>query len=346
VGSGNNLVVNPISETIYYGRWENSCGASCCQSVTITVTPLPVEANSVSASESVICFNESLDLSYVGGSGDSFNWYTTDCGNTFVGAGNNVNVSPTSNTIYYGRWENACGNSACKTVSVTVNPLPIAPTEIVANQNTICEGQAAVLSFVGGSGSSFKWFEESCGETFVGEGNELAVNPVIDKTYFGRWENGCGNSVCLPVTINVNPLPDEASSVGADYPNVCNGETPVLSYSGGSGDVFNWYSDACGSVLVGSGNDLSVNPGVNTTYFGRWENACGNSVCGEVSILYGNNPEAIFSALATTIQCQTLLHILQMPRKMLTLGYGSLAMALTQQNMNLITNTQQQEFTL
>ncbi|MDD3685481.1 MAG: glycosyl hydrolase family 18 protein [Bacteroidales bacterium] len=302
IGSGNNLLVNPVSATTYYGRWENSCGYSACQNLTINVNPLPVEANSVSATENVICFNESLDLSYDGGSGDSFNWYTADCGNTFVGIGNNLNVSPTTNTVYYGRWENACGNSACKTVSVTVNPLQGEPTNISADLYTICEGEQAVLSFTGGSGSSFKWFEESCGETFVGEGNDLAVGPIADKTYYGRWENGCGFSNCLPVTISVNPLPDEAISVSADYPNICNGEVPVLSYAGGSGDVFNWYTDACGSVLVGSGNDFSVNPGVNTTYFGRWENACGNSVCGEVAILYGQNPEAIFSALATTIQ--------------------------------------------
>ncbi len=37
VGSGNNLTVSPIITTTYYGRWENLCGLSTCEEVTITV---------------------------------------------------------------------------------------------------------------------------------------------------------------------------------------------------------------------------------------------------------------------------------------------------------------------
>lgn len=44
-----------------------------------------------------------------------------------------------------------------------------------------------------------------------------------------------------------------------------------------------------------------MNPEQNITYYGRWENSCGASDCGEVSIIYAENPIADFSALSTTI---------------------------------------------
>lgn len=302
VGTGNNLLVNPTVETTYFGRWENSCGNSSCLNLTINVNPLPVEANTVSASENIICFNEATVLSYEGGSGDIIIWYTVDCGNTIVGTGNNLTVSPESDTVYYGRWENTCGNSPCKAVSVNVNPLPEEPVSIEADQTIICEGLSSVLTFTGGSGSSFKWHTESCGDVFTGEGNDISVSPTQTTTYYGRWENGCGNSNCKEVAITVNPLPDMPTNVSASIMNICNDENSVLSYTDGSGDVFNWYLGSCGETLVGSGNDFEISPSQTATYYGRWENACGNSDCSVVTVSYGHIPVADFSALETILE--------------------------------------------
>ncbi|MDD3859778.1 MAG: glycosyl hydrolase family 18 protein [Bacteroidales bacterium] len=302
VGQGNNLIVNPVSTTTYYGRWENSCGNSDCLNLTITANSLPAEATSVSISENTICFNQSVVLSYEGGSGEVFNWYTIDCGNTFVGTGNDLNLSPEASTVYYGRWENECGNSPCKTISLTVNPLPVIPESVEADITEFCEGQSALLTFTGGSGSSFKWYTGDCGDVFAGEGNEMTVSPTENVTYYGRWENSCGNSDCMSVSLIVSPLPDEAESITASVTNICNDESSVLSYSGGSGDVFNWYLEGCGVNLLGTGNDITVNPDQTTTYYGRWENACGFADCQSITIYYGHNPLAEFNALETNLE--------------------------------------------
>jgi spore germination protein YaaH/PKD repeat protein len=302
VGTGNNLLVNPYISTTYYGRWENSCGNSDCLSLTITVNPLPTEATAVSVSENTVCYNQEVVLSFEGGSGDNFKWYTADCGNTFVGTGNDINITPTESTVYYGRWENDCGNSACKTVSVNVNPLPIAPESVEADITEFCEGETALLTFTGGSGSSFKWYIMDCGDYFVGEGNELSVSPSENITYYGRWENSCGNSDCESLSLSVSPLPDEAESVFASVTNICNDESTVLSYIGGSGNEFVWYTEDCGETIIGTGNDLSVNPNQTITYYGRWENSCGYAECQPLTIYYGHNPIADFSALATNLE--------------------------------------------
>ncbi len=302
IGQTNNLTVNPATTTTYFGRWENSCGNSSCLNLTITVNDLPQLASSVSVNENVICENESVVLSYTGGSGDDFYWYSVDCGNTFVGTGNNLSVSPVGTTTYFGRWENSCGNTACQAINVVVNPLPVAPMSVYTNDNQICEASSVQLGFTGGSGSSFKWYTVNCGDSFVGDGNDISVSPVESTIYFGRWENACGSSACQTVSIIVDPLPDMPESISASLTEICNDESSILSFTGGNGDVFNWYTGSCGETIFGSDNNLTVNPTETTTYFGRWENACGNSDCQSLTISYGHNPVADFSALLTTLE--------------------------------------------
>ncbi|MFH2140875.1 MAG: hypothetical protein ABIJ97_00530, partial [Bacteroidota bacterium] len=284
VGTGNNLSVSPTSTTTYYGGWSNSCGTSTCQSVTITVNPLPTPPTSVSATSTTICSGQSTTLSYIGGSGTTFTWHTGSCAGTSVGTGNNLSVSPTSTTTYYGGWSNGCGTSTCLSVTITVNPLPTAPTSVSASSTTICSGQSTTLSYSGGTGTTFNWYSTSCGTGLVGTGNSLSVSPTSTTTYYGGWSNGCGTSTCQSVTITVNPLPTAPTSVSATSTTICSGQSTTLSYIGGSGTTFNWYTGSCGGTLIGTGNNFSVSPTLNTTYYGAWQNGCGTSSCQNVTI--------------------------------------------------------------
>ncbi len=350
----------------------NASGNGTSRTLAVTVNPQPEAATSVSATSTTICDGSSTDLTYTGGSGTTFEWYSSSCGGTSVGSGNNLTVSPTSTTTYYGRWENSCQNSNCLSVTitvdpttvggsvtggtticsgstsgtltlsgytgsivkwqystnsgsswtdisntsttytssaltqttwfravvqsgtcsvensnytvVTVNPQPVAATSVSASSTTICDGSSTTLSYSGGSGDTFEWYTGSCGGTSAGSGNNLSVSPSTTTTYYGRWENSCGNSTCKTVTITVNPQPVAATSVSASPTSVSAGGTSTLSYSGGSGDTFEWYSGSCGGTSVGSGNNLSVTVNSTTTYYGRWENSCGASSCQSVTV--------------------------------------------------------------
>ena len=248
------------------------------------MNPLPEPPSSVIATQTTICEGESINLSYTGGSGTTFRWFSGSCGGTQEGTGNNLSVSPTTTTTYYGRWENSCGNSICRDVTITVNPGPVEPSSVTATSTTICEGESTNLSYSGGSGTTFRWFSGSCGGTQVGTGNNLSVSPTTTTTYYGRWENSCGNSICRDVTISVTPLPEPPSSVSATDDTIHEGESTTLSYSGGSGTTFRWFSGSCGGTQVGTGNNVSVSPTSTTIYYGRWENSCGNSICMDVAI--------------------------------------------------------------
>lgn len=45
-------------------------------------------------------------------------WYTGSCGGTYIGSGPSITVNPSVTTTYYVRSENACGKSACTSITV------------------------------------------------------------------------------------------------------------------------------------------------------------------------------------------------------------------------------------
>ena len=102
---------------------------------------------------------------------ETIHWYSGSCGGTPVGTGNGLSVSPTVTTTYYGRYEDGapCNyNSACASVTITVNQKSADPTSATALPTTICNGQSATLTLSGGGGGTnetIHWYSGSCGGT-------------------------------------------------------------------------------------------------------------------------------------------------------------------------------------
>jgi hypothetical protein len=144
---------------------------------------------------------------------------------------------------------NTCGSATSNNVSLTVNPLPVAPTSAASDRNNFCTDDAGniSLSATGGSGTTLRWLTGSCTGTSIGTGNPLVIaSPTATTTYYARWENTCGNSTCASVTVTVNPLPDCtitpapaqvcANSTGntASVPNAGVGATYVWGITNGT----------------------------------------------------------------------------------------------------------------
>ncbi|HKK68599.1 MAG TPA: gliding motility-associated C-terminal domain-containing protein, partial [Bacteroidales bacterium] len=112
-------------------------------------------------------------------------------------------------------------------------------------------------------------------------------SPTSTTTYYGRYESSCGISSCASVTINVTVVPESPSAAEVNKNDLCSnaGETIELNLISGSGGEVHWYTESCGGTEVGTGNPLSLSqPTSTTTYYGRWENACGASTCQPVTI--------------------------------------------------------------
>ena len=102
-----------------------TCSPQATATGSITVNKLSANPTAIAAAPSIICSGSSTTLTLSGGGGgtaETIKWYTGSCGGTLVGTGNNLVVSPTSNTTYYGRYENAAPcNFVTTCLQVTVN---------------------------------------------------------------------------------------------------------------------------------------------------------------------------------------------------------------------------------
>ena len=145
----------------------------------------------------------------------------------------------------------------------------------------------------GGDGQVFKVYSDAACTKLVGtaeKGEKVEVRPEKTTTYYGRWEGKTGYSTVSWVKVIVEDktppptLPTPAINIIVEIPTINSGESTTLSYSGGSGNVFRWYTGSCGGTLVGENNNLRVAPTVTTTYYGRWENGNEVSECQKITV--------------------------------------------------------------
>ncbi|MDO9510957.1 MAG: hypothetical protein Q7J34_04300, partial [Bacteroidales bacterium] len=313
VGSGNPLKIPaPLVTTTYYGRWETGCGASACKPITVTVKPQPVIADSVSVNHNNFCqgaFNNII-LTANGGSGQTFEWYTSSCGGNIIGSGTTLILpAPDTTTIYYGRWLNTCDTTDCKTIQVNVFPVTIKPDSISADNNNYCSGTVGIVNLTafGGLGTTLEWFENTCSGTPIGTGTPLMINaPTATTTFFARWVNPCGASECTSFTLNVIPQPVKPDSLTVDTNYFCQSYNGIIILNGfgGVGDTLKWYTDACNGTYVGKGTELRIPaPDTTTWYFAKWTNICGESTCDSIHVIV-NEPMPLDSIYAdTTLVC-------------------------------------------
>ena len=166
----------------------------------------PSAPTSASANPNPACTGQTVTLSASGGSGGDLKWYKSGCGSgSSIGTGSPITITaPSSNTTYYVRRENSCGNSSCKSVTLSVTSPPSAPTSASANPNPACTGQTVTLSASGGSGGDLKWYKSGCGSgSSIGTGSPITITaPSSNTTYYVRRENSCGNSTCESVSLS------------------------------------------------------------------------------------------------------------------------------------------------
>ena len=294
-----------------------ACMATSDVEVTLQVHSLPADPTSASASSPVICVGAATTLTLNGGgggTGEVIAWYTGSCGGTMAGTGNNLAVSPTITTTYYGRYETSapCNrNSACASVTVQVNTMPAF---------TLCPSVPVALTIPSGSCTATGSYSvtatgipepdliyEFIGATTgsgSGTGSGSAFN-VGTTTVRITATNSCGSFDCVfdvVVTDNIPPViscPADIAENAAD--NACTREiiVPDPVYSDNcTVTVLTWtMTGATTASSPGSGINLigtyTFNSGLTTvTYTVR--DAAGNSAsCSFTVSITDNTPPVI-----------------------------------------------------
>lgn len=287
VGTGTSITVTPAVTTTYYVRAQGICNTTVCVSTTINVNTASTAPTAITGTNT-ICTGGTTTLTVTGGAlgtGASYQWYSGSCGGASVGSGTSITVSPAVTTTYYVRAEGLCATTACVSRTVTVETLSTAPGSITASLTTVCAGTATTLSVNGGSlgtGAVWNWYSGSCGGTLVGTGSSINVSPNSNTTYYVRAQGNCNTTACASIAITVNSLSVAPTGITSVSDTLCLGNSVILSVAGGSlgtGATWQWYTNTCGGVSVGSGNSISVSPTVNTVYFVRAEGTCNTTLC-------------------------------------------------------------------
>jgi kumamolisin len=125
VTSGNNGTYPAVS------GYDNVTGWGSFHGLSFTS---PAAPTGVSASQSPACPGTQVTLTAGGSSAGTLRWYSGSCGGTYLGSGRSIVLTaPSASTTYYVRTEDACTQSGCASIPLTVL------TPVAADLNHDCD---------------------------------------------------------------------------------------------------------------------------------------------------------------------------------------------------------------
>ncbi len=261
-------LANIITTTTYYVALNDGVCESVRIPVVATITSSGISAPTTTGSS--ICAGGSSVLTASGGTNGQYRWYDVATGGTAISGEVNSNYTTPSlsaTTTYYVAINNGTCESARTAVTVTINPLPAAPSTTPASA---CGPTASVvLSASGGVNGQYRWYSVATGGTAIaGQVNSSYTTPVISAPtiYYASINNGTCESLRTPVTATV--LTSTApTATGA---TACPASAVTLTASGGTNGQYNWYTVATGgTAIAGATNNtyqiLSLT--VTSTYY-------------------------------------------------------------------------------
>lgn len=253
VASGASFTTPSLNvSTTYYVEAGNQC-RSIRIAVTATIASQTAEPVVNNASR---CGPGTLTL--VASSPEIIRWYNQPVGGSvlFTGSSYTTPVLSTSQTYYVE------AGTSCVSLRVPVQAIITSmPAPPVLTGNDRCGPGSVVLSGV--SNEQINWYDASSGGNWLGFGPVFNTpNISVSTVFYADAGIGC-NSIRVPVTAVVIPLPDPPV-ITAD--SVCGGG--IMTLSATSPEQVYWYDVAVGGLQIGAGSTF-VTPYLNSsvTYF-------------------------------------------------------------------------------
>jgi hypothetical protein len=162
----------------------------------------------------------------------------------------------------------------------------------VADQTISTVGNSRVI--VGNQGSFADVFV-----SFAGPISQIVIVYTSEATISST--NGCPGGSSNPTTQfitvgNVSGTPVTAPTAITGNNTICAGASTTLTVSGGNSNT-QWFSGACGGVLVGTGTSITVSPVSTTTYFASNNNCGCNTACVSITVQVNPSITPVFSPL-------------------------------------------------
>jgi hypothetical protein len=186
---------------------------------------------------------------------------------------------------------NNCVSAASAATTVTINPIPSAPTVAAGGPTTFCAGGSVTLTSSSASGN--QWYLN---------GNPIggATSQTYSATASGDYTdvvttNGCSSTASASTTVTVNPIPSTPTISAGGSTTFCAGGSVTLTSSSASGNQ--WYLNgnpiggAMGQTYVaGAAGDYTV---VVTT------SGCSSAASAATTVTVNPVPNATITAPAS-----------------------------------------------
>jgi gliding motility-associated-like protein len=243
--------------------------------------PRPIiKFNNVVTNNANICAGSSVTLSATAVPNTTFNWYTAATGGSPVHTGPTYSPAVAGTTTYYVSAARAgCTDESERTaVTVTVNPIPVAP--VITNNNiSVCPGGTATFTAQPVSGVTINWYTAATGGTPIATGISFTTGAINATTpFYAEAITGgtCPSPTRTLVTATLSALP-AVPTLTANNVTICDGDVAVLSIASPvAGQTYNWYSTSTGGTSLFTGvNFTSPVLHNNAVYFAAAVNATG-----------------------------------------------------------------------
>ena len=195
-------------------------------------------------------------------------------GSTVIGTSNPITVNPTTTTTYTATIISAgCTVAPSPSTTVTVNPLPSAPTALNSTQCGTQIPAASVTSTTGATTPTFKWYDAATGGNVMqtSASTTYTSNISTTTTFYVSEVNGTTGCESPRVAVTVTVATADGIAAGINNATICIGQsvtltatntnpTPAQSYS------YTWAGTANSGVSSSTGSSITATPALPGSY--------------------------------------------------------------------------------
>ncbi|MEZ4900923.1 MAG: hypothetical protein R2822_03795 [Spirosomataceae bacterium] len=181
---GNTLTVYPEKTTTYQAHCiKDSCKSKASNEVTVTIN-IP-SSPLIKASQTKVCFGESVVLT------------ATGCAGEVIWSNGLTGQEMTIQPIYSTKYTATCRNEGCVSCfadDIIITVVGGEPLSLTANKTILCKGESSILSAKGNCAGQIRWSNGAIAKT-------ITVQPEHTTYYWAM----CENTNCEPVKV-VSPF--------------------------------------------------------------------------------------------------------------------------------------------
>lgn len=242
------------STTTYYAEATSAQG--CVSNRIPVVATVNTAPTITSTTPNSRCGAGVVNLSATASSG-TINWYNVPTGGSSLATGTNFNPNIATTTTYYVEATVGGCTSSRTAVVATINSVPTITSTTPASR---CDSGSVTLQ-ASASNGTLSWFNTPTGGTALGTGNSFTTPSISTSTnFYVESTDGTCTSTRTSVLATVNLTPSITSTTPSQ---VCDSGTVTLGATASSGTL-NWYNNATGGSVIGTGNNFTT-PSISTT---------------------------------------------------------------------------------